>query len=1137
MCMLTLSVLGPVVCSAEAGDVDLGGWRQRAVLARLLVARGQVVSAERLIDDIWGDDRPAQASTSLQAYISRLRRILEPERSTRTQPTTIRTTPPGYSLALDEHQVDAWQFESLLSTVDGLGPAASDVTRHTLHDALRLWRGDPFADFADEHWTRSEVGRLVELRLSALEASAIAELRLGRTMDAISDLESMVSLAPLRDTAWHLLALAHYRAGRQADALSVIARARHTLVQESGLDLLPALRELETAVLTQSATLSGGLLSETLFADAGVTSPTPQLGRAMAVISNDVRETRIRSADADDAFLGRGAELSVLGKAAERAATGHSRLCVIEGHSGTGKSRLLSEFATGLAQSGWRVGIGRCVEEAGAPAGFPWVEITETLSPADSRPNPHGRGPDETDQLRDAYLERYRMHRRTSDLLRSAATQGPLLLALDDVHNADSETVALLEHLTRELSNDRVLFVCAGRDNEGAAARETIASISTASRQLRIALGGLGVRDVGEILRAASPVALSDENIATIHRRTGGNVLFVRQFGSLLEASDVDGGNAAEAVMLLPAGIRDLVRVRVRRLPEAVQSLLAILTVFGTATDVDLLVETTGNDFEAVVDTIEVALQAGLVTEPQPGRIDFAHDVVKECIAADMSEARRSMLHARIATALATMRQSEASAIAHHYARAPRYAYAREAVVYSRIAAHDAERQFAFDTAAGLWRQALSALDATPEARLDDRLEISIDLIRTTALGGDAAEARDLRATALAEAAAIDDAVVTARIIVAYDVPSLWLNQEYGVVDAFLVATIESTLATLSPQDSVLRCRLLTCLALELEWSGTDRGRQAAHAASTMARELGDARLMASALNAQFRLSYLPGQLDERRGIATELLELTQQNGFVPLEVLARLMLAECSCADGRFDTADHHHAEARRMANLYHLPSPAAVSSWYDGLRELVRGDLASARRAYARAADVSARTRLWENEQAWVAGSEICLALEEGRIGDIVELCEVGSRLWPGPGMEAYAMALFASGHEADARALRADDPPREAAYLLSVTWRAFAGLMLNDRDRISWSYNALLPYVREIAGADTAVIAHGPVAQILGDLAARMDLMDKAESHYRVALEVAERSGIARWTNSARARLLLLHPAGDGMQANRK
>ena len=254
---VAFGVLGPVEAASDLGPVSLKGLRQRAVLARLLVARGRVVPVDRLVDDLWGDVPPDGAVAAIRTFVSDLRRALEPDRLPRQPARLLVTAPPGYVLRAAPDAVDAWRFEAMVGESGRLLAAGRGAPALAcLDESLALWRGPAYAEFAGEGWARAEIDRLDELRMLAVERRAEALLILGRAAEAAFDLQAHAHSHPLREDAWRLLATALYRSDRQGEALAELRRARQTLVAELGLDPGPRLRQLEADILAQAPHLS-----------------------------------------------------------------------------------------------------------------------------------------------------------------------------------------------------------------------------------------------------------------------------------------------------------------------------------------------------------------------------------------------------------------------------------------------------------------------------------------------------------------------------------------------------------------------------------------------------------------------------------------------------------------------------------------------------------------------------------------------------------------------------------------------------------------------------------------------------------------------------------------------------------------
>jgi len=215
-------ILGPLEVVRSGCAVPLGGRRQRAVLALLLLEANRVVSVDRLAEDVWGGHPPPGSVTTLHSYVFRLRRALEPDRSRGVAGDVLVTRDRGYLLQVDREHLDAAMFEA----AETAGRAALDAGRfteaaQTLRTALDLWRGPVLADLADYAFARPEAARLEELRLAAVEDRIDADLALGRHQALTGELERLVGEHPLRERLHGQLMLALYRCGRQADALAV----------------------------------------------------------------------------------------------------------------------------------------------------------------------------------------------------------------------------------------------------------------------------------------------------------------------------------------------------------------------------------------------------------------------------------------------------------------------------------------------------------------------------------------------------------------------------------------------------------------------------------------------------------------------------------------------------------------------------------------------------------------------------------------------------------------------------------------------------------------------------------------------------------------------------------------------------
>ena len=236
-------VLGPLEVDAGGGPIPLGGPKQRAVLAHLLIRANQLVPADTLVDGIWGDEPPEKARNVLQSYVSHLRKAVGRDR--------IQSLAPGYRLRVDHSELDATRFDAFLRDAKKTVSAEPDIAVGTLDDALALWRGPALADLADQPSLLAEAARLDELRLEAQEVRVEGLMASGAEARATGELEALLAQHPWRERLWGLLMLGLYRDGRQAEALNAFQRAREILADELGIDPSPELLRLHERILKQ----------------------------------------------------------------------------------------------------------------------------------------------------------------------------------------------------------------------------------------------------------------------------------------------------------------------------------------------------------------------------------------------------------------------------------------------------------------------------------------------------------------------------------------------------------------------------------------------------------------------------------------------------------------------------------------------------------------------------------------------------------------------------------------------------------------------------------------------------------------------------------------------------------------------
>ncbi|MFB9178767.1 BTAD domain-containing putative transcriptional regulator [Dactylosporangium sucinum] len=1095
---MLMRVLGPFEVEVDAGGaVDLGGPRQRAVLALLLSARGEVVSVDRMIDDLWRGEAPPRAIASLQAYVSNLRRLLEPGRERRAPARLLVSAPPGYAIRLPADAVDAWRFERLLTEARAVHAADPGRARLLLRAGLELWRGNAYAEFAEEAWAQAEAARLEELRLVARELLLDAGLRTGDAAEVVAEAEVLTRRAPLREENWRLLALALWSTGRQADALAALRRARTVLADELGLDPGPALVDVEQAILTQRTDVLPR--TEPTAATPGPAPTTPP-------------ET-----PPEELFVGREAELAALTATAAEAARGTPRIVLLSGEAGVGKTSLLGRYRRALTGSGWFVAVGRCPEAEGAPPAWAWVEALRRLA----REVPPGElapalAPllDDADGVPDADVAagRFRLHRAVVAWLRAAAAERPVAIVLDDLHAADAETLLLLTSAAElsELSDVPILLVAALRpaDNRERLA-ESMAALARRSPQ-RLHLDGLGTADVERLVGAFARTSVDAETVAALTERTGGNPFYLRESAQLLASE-----GALVATSEVPEGVRDVLRRRLSRLPQPAVAVLRLAAVVGREADVETVVEAADADEGTVLDALEAGLIAGLLTEPAPGRVRFVHGLVRDTMYTDLSQLRRARMHARVAACTRRLRPDDYPALAHHYARAASSETAALAVDYAIRAAELAERRFAYDTAIELLTTALGTA-GSDEARVD----LLGRLVRAQARAGAIGAARETRARAVdvAVASGSDELLVAA--LSAWKVATPWQIRPYGEIDARIVDLLTRLLrrADLTPED---RCRLLEALVAELDGEADPRGPAAGREAYEVSRGLADPQLRALGLAARARSLPFDREPEARGELGRELRDLAEEHGLVAYHWLAEQIIGNSAAALNR--PAEVRASVERQLetARTYRLREAYAVGLSAQAALAHIAGDLAGAERYYDEAHDHMRRQgSLHADGFHFLARST--LLITQGRFAEHLEPTRHVQRALGPIADDALALALTAAGRLDEARTIPIGRHPIRPDYFESAfyTIRALAVVALGRADLAPAVIEALAPVREQLAGYSSTAIALRPVALTLAELYRLLGRTGEAAEHLTLAVEVARRWDAPHWTAEALA-----------------
>lgn len=723
---IELRVLGPLEVSAGGQWLALGSPKQRALLAALVISANRVVGVDQLVEELWGDEAPARAMASLQAYISRLRRLLQPTGPNRSRSDVLVTQPPGYLLRVDPAAIDAVRFEG--AAREGmrlLGEGDPPAALASLEAAHALWRGAPYADFTFEQFAQAEIARLEELHLAAVEARLVAMTRTGQPAAAVAEAEAVVRDHPLREGVWAALMTGLYLAGRQADALRAYQRARVAFAEEMGIEPGPALQELEGRILRQSP-------------DLGSPSPAPP------VVTPPAPAPAL-----EETIVGRTEELARFDAALAGAQAGQGRAVVVHGEPGIGKSHLAREMGRRAAEAGAIVGDGSCAEGAATPAYWPWTQaLRRMLEPFEPDAVPEGvrRALVELAQLDPALAEwaaeatgpplpaepdlvRARLQHAAVDAVTGLSAVRTAVVVLDDAHWADQSSLQVLALVGPELARVPVVVVVTHRDEDTAPA--SLRALARLPGALDIPLGGLDVAAVHRFVEATAGQPIGEEVAEAIATRTSGNPLFVVELTRLLRSErSLDEHGVRHAPV--PAGVRDVVRRRLDRLPPQTTTVLTVAAVIGRRFELGVLERVAQVSEDELLDQVESSVAIGLVTEDagSVGAFAFAHDLVRDALQEAVSGTRRARLHARIARALIEQGDRPFDA-AHHLLQAMPIVAAEEVAPHVAAAADAAVAGLAFEQAEQQLRQALGLVQALPpDLRAAHELAVRVRLGR-----------------------------------------------------------------------------------------------------------------------------------------------------------------------------------------------------------------------------------------------------------------------------------------------------------------------------------------------------------------------------------------------------------------------
>ncbi len=846
-------------------------------------------------------------------------------------------------------------------------------------------------------------------------------------------------------------------------------------------------------------------------------------------------------------FAGRARELAILRALVPRADGAALRFALVGGEAGSGKSRLVREFAHEAAAD-TLVLYGACDSVVRRPYG-PFVDALEQLvRRLDIETLREALGtvggeltrllpdlPQHVDGLTapvaaDPDTERHRLHSAVADLLAAAGRRIPVLLVIEDGHWADTPTLLLLRHLVRGAADARGLVITTFRDTEAEVPEALSAALVDLRRSegvVRMRLAGLSTEEVAEFVHVAGGDRLSadlEEAGRVLHDVTGGNAFLLTELWRTLLDSEPALNLAAGLFDALtgidsPEGVREVVAQRLTRLDPATASLLETAAVVGSEFELSALV-TPGVSEVDLRAALTEAIAHGMVEEvtSRPLGYRFTHDLVRRALYDRLPGLRRAELHLKVAEGLeqaqVDRRPGGLAALAYHFTAAAPMGGPARAIEYSLLAGRAALRALDFDEAESRFGAALELGIDDPRRRAQTELELGAARFR----GGRSDDAMAAFRAAAQLARELQDPELLAAAAIGFE-EACWRP---GITDAGAVELLEEASRTLCADDSELRVKVLAGLSRAHAFLGAyPQSAAAERDAIAMARRLGDRFGLATVLMRSY-WSHAQSSLGGTLEMLTEAVELAEELGESDLQAEAMEWRVAGLIALGDLSGAARELAAVQALAARVRQPFPLHVAEHYASTLALCTGNLpkaeASARRSHEWSRLLTGRAA------SGIYGIQMFgIRREQGRLAELATVLRVlarGDRSL-GTWRPAFAALLAELGMEDEARCelerVREEgfDGLRSSLWVASLTYLADACAIVGDERLAALIYPELVPLSGGNVVVGHGVTCYGAADRFLGLLATTLGDHDRAVEHFERALAVNRRMGATTWT----------------------
>jgi DNA-binding CsgD family transcriptional regulator/tetratricopeptide (TPR) repeat protein len=837
------------------------------------------------------------------------------------------------------------------------------------------------------------------------------------------------------------------------------------------------------------------------------------------------------------------------------------RVVLLGGEPGSGKSRLVREFAAEAAQTGALVLYGACdavVHTPYEPFSQALDRLTAVIDPDELRAalGPSGGEltrllPDLPERLgalspptrADPDTERHRLHTIVADLLDRVSRRRPVVLVIEDGHWADAPTLLLLRHLAQAPWSGRVLLFATFRDTEADVPEMlagTLADLRRADDVVRMRLGGLSGSEVGEFVQRVAEgrggTALS-ELAQSIYGLTGGNPFLVCElWRALLETGVIEVGpgelrlSGSLAELGTPESVREVVSGRLARLGRTTTELLELAATAGAEFEFTIVARGSGLDERELVTALDEATRSGIIVE-LPGRhlaYRFTHELVRRAVYDRLSGARRAELHLRVGEAMEAAEARSArilSDLAYHFAAAAPLGDVNRAIGYNVLAARAAADAVAFDEAAAMLETALELGIEDPK----ERAEVLLELGMARHKAGKAFEVDDALLSAAQIGRELGDCELLTRAAIGYEEATWRPGMQRGAVEL-----LEEAAAALGDQESELRVGLLGGLARALDLQGQqERAAIVRTNAIELARRLGARAALATVLVRSY-WSQGTTPIEEIIEMLTEARALGEELGDTELQAEAMAWRTPAFVAIADIPSARSEAAALREMAELTRQPFNLHVAEHYGAAIALSDGQLDAAE-AMARRSEEAGRILTAGGATGTYGIQMFSLRREQGRLAELASVIRIlaAPAREHGPWRPGLVSLLVELGMESEARRELARivssglEPFRESLWLLSLTYLTDACTALGDEAVAALVYPELAPLAGTNLMIGHLVAYYGAADRYLGMLAATLGEWELAEEHFERAIADNQAMEALTWlahTKYQYARLLL-------------